>query len=183
MTVSLDGYVNDRDGGVDALYADFDELRDAASFQRMIEDTGAVVMGRRTFDMAPPGTWDEGYEFQTPIFVLTHTPPPDPPPGNDRLRFTFVTHGVESAVSQAKQAAGERDVQVIGGPDTIQQALAAGLCDELHVDVMPVLLGAGLTLFDGLDGTGLVLQRLDAEETTSARTSLKFAISRPGTPP
>ena len=116
MSMSLDGYINDQNGSVEKLYSDFSELHDAPAFQEMIKNTGAVVMGRHVYEMGDPNLWaNDDYEFQTPIFVLTHTPPAKYPKGNNKLTFTFVTDGIESAVSQAKKAASDKDVQVIGG--------------------------------------------------------------------
>ncbi len=98
--------------------------------------------------MAPdPDDYAEHYEFQVPLFVVTHDPPATPPRANESLSVTFVTAGVEAAVEQARAAAGERDVTVVGGPDLIGQLLAAGLVDVLEVDVVPVLLGSGKPLF------------------------------------
>jgi dihydrofolate reductase len=179
MSMSLDGFINDSSGSVDKLYTDFGELHDVSTFQEMIKNTGAAVMGRHVYEMQDPFLWaTDEYEFQTPIFVLTHTPPEKYPPGNGKLSFTFVTDGIESAISQAKKAAGDKDVQVIGGPDTIQQVLNAGLCDELQIDVMPVLLGKGVRLFENIDTEKIKLERTKTEETTSARTSLTYKVSR-----
>ena len=176
MTVSLDGFVQDANGSTDALYPDLAELQDSAYMKAMQERTGAVLMGRRTFDMAgDPDGYADGYELQVPVFVVTHTPPPVEPKRSERLSFTFATEGVESAVAQAAEAAGERDVTVVGGVDLNRQLLAAGLVDELHVDVMPVLLGSGLRLFDGTPP--LVLEKLGVEEA-GARTSLRFRVVR-----
>lgn len=176
MTMSLDGYVNDKNGTVDGLYSDFSELHDAPTFQEMIKNTGAVVMGRHVYEMADPFSWaNDEYEFQTPIFVLTHSPPAKYPEGNGRLSFTFVTDGVESAISQAKKAAGDKDVQVIGA-NTIQECLNAGLCDELQIDIMPVLLGCGVRLFENIDTDKIKLERTKIEEPTSARTSMTFRL-------
>jgi dihydrofolate reductase len=176
MAMSLDGFVNAENGSVDQLYPDFEELHDVPSFKKMIEDTGAVIMGKHTYEMADPFSWaNEDYEFQTPIFVLTHTPPEKYPQGNGKLSFTFVTDGIESAVAQAKKAAGDKDVQVIGAK-TIQQCLNAGLCDELAVDVMPVLVGKGLRLFENIDTDKIKLERSKVEEATSMRTSLKYKV-------
>ena len=176
MTVSLDGFVQDTNGSADALYPDLAELQDSPYMKAMQERTGAVLMGRRTFDMAgDPDGYADGYELQVPVFVVTHTPPPVEPRRNERLFFTFVTDGVESAVAQAAEAAGERDVTVVGGVDLNRQLLAAGLVDELHVDVMPVLLGSGLRLFDGTPP--LLLEKLGVEEA-GARTSLRFRVVR-----
>ncbi len=176
MTVSLDGFVQDANGSTDALYPDLAELQDSAYMKAMQARTGAALMGRRTFDMAgDPDGYADGYELQVPIFVVTHTPPPVEPKRNERLFFTFVTEGVGSAVAQAAEAAGERDVTVVGGVDLNRQLLAAGLVDELHVDVMPVLLGSGLRLFDGTPP--LLLEKLGVEEA-GARTSLRFRVVR-----
>jgi len=179
MTVSLDGFMNDGNGSAASLSPDFTELLEAPSFKKMIEDTGAVVMGRHTYEMADPFMWvNDDYEFQVPLFVVTHTPPEKYPEGNDKLSLTFVTDGVESAIAQAKQAAGDKTVQVIGGADIIQQALNAGLCDELGIDLMPVLLGEGLRLFENIDTDKIKLERVMVEETTPMRTSITFKVSK-----
>lgn len=176
MTMSLDGFVSDGRGSVDQLYTDFVELHDVPSFKRMISETGAVVMGRHTYEMADPFEWaTDEYEFQNPIFVLTHTPPAKYPPGNGKLSFTFITDGVETAISQAKKAAEDKDVQVIGA-NTIQQCLNSNLCDELQLDIMPVLIGKGLKLFENIDTEKIKLKKVKVEETTSARTTLTYRL-------
>ncbi len=174
MSMSLDGFVD-----ADKVNPDFSELLQAASFRQMIENTGAAVMGRHVYDgMDDPFMWaNDDYEFQTPIFVLTHTPPAKYPAGNGKLSFTFVTDGLPSAVAQAVRAAGGKDVQVIGGADTIQQCLNAGLCDELQLDIMPVLLGKGLRLLENLDTAKIQFERLKVEETTPMRTSITFRVT------
>ena len=179
MTMSLDGFINDRNGSAESLSPDFTELLDTSSFKDMVKNTGAAVMGRHVYEMADPFLWiNDDYEFQVPIFVLTHTPPEKFPKGNDKLTLTFVTDGVESAISQAKKAAGDKDVQVIGGADTIQQCLNAGLCDELGIDVMPLLLGNGLKLFENIDTEKIKLERIKVEEITPLRTSITFKVSK-----
>lgn len=177
MSMSLDGYINDQNGSVEKLYLDFSELKDAPSFQKIIKNTGAVIMGRRVYEMADPFEWaNDDYEFQTPIFVLTHTPPAKYPKGNDKLSFTFVTDGIESAILKAKKAAGDTDVQVIGGANTIQQYLNAGLCDELQIDIMPFLLGKGLRLFENINTDKIKLERIKVEDITQMRTSITFRL-------
>ena len=175
-TMSLDGFMSDRHGDIAALYADFQELLAAPSFEETIRQTGAVVMGRRTFAMGDPDSYAENYEFQVPIFVVTHSIPDRHPPESDTLKFTFVTDGIESAISQAKEAAGGRDVQIVGGASTIKHALNAGLCDELYIDIIPVLLGDGLRLFEGVDIDRVRLERLKVDEVTSTRPSIAFRV-------
>jgi dihydrofolate reductase len=114
------------------------------SFQRL----GAVVVGKRMFDNA--GGWGDNPPFHMPVFVLTHE-------GREELvkeggtTFTFVTDGVESALEQARAAAGGKDVGVWGGANTIQQFVKAGLLDELQIHIAPLMLGDGIRLFDQMD--------------------------------
>src|SRR5829696_9961469 len=107
MTMSLDGFVADADGKVDRLYADLAELRRTPSMGTTIAATGAVLMGRRTFEMGDPDSYVGNYEFQVPIFVVTHHAPAVAPKQDEHLTFTFVTEGVERAIDQARAAAGE----------------------------------------------------------------------------
>jgi dihydrofolate reductase len=177
MTMSLDGFVNDRNGDVGALFPNLAELRKTAILQEFIRKTGAVVMGRRAYDMA--GGDFTGYEFQVPIFVLTHHLPAQAARGeNDQLSFTFVTDGIESAVRQARAAAGDRDVTVIGGPNVAQQLIQAGLVDELQIGIMPVLLGDGLRFFQQINPRNIQLEKLDVVES-GARTDLHFRVVKP----
>lgn len=177
MTMSLDGFVADTEGDVSQLYPDFAEFAASPSMAATIAATGAVVMGRRTFEMGDPDAYVGQYEFQVPIFVVTTHPPARQPKQDDHLTFTFVAEGVSAAISQARNAAGERDVQVVGGPGVIQQALQAGLVDELHVDVMPLLLGGGLQLF-GDSGLAQVQISLTEIERQGQRTGLRFGVLR-----
>jgi dihydrofolate reductase len=91
---------------------------------------------------------NRNYEFQVPIFVLIHHSPSAAPKQDEQLAFTFVTDGVESAVAQAKAAARDKAVQVVGGVSIGRQLFDAGLVDELHVAIMPVFLGTGLRSFE-----------------------------------
>jgi dihydrofolate reductase len=173
MTMSLDGFVADRNGNTTRL-SDPAALRGSEYMTALIQATGAVVMGKRTFAMAKDPDWFVGnYEFQVPIFVLTHTPPVMPKQ-DEQLTFTFITDGIESAIAKAKAAAGGRVVQVLGA-SVVQQVLRAGLADELHVDVAPVLLGAGLRLFDDPDLEGVTLKKAAVQEV-GAITSLRFLV-------
>src|SRR5437667_998708 len=175
MTTSIDGFVADHSGSVVRLYPDLAALQGTAYMNTLIVETGAVLMGRRAFEMAEDPIWFVGnYEFQVPIFVLTHRPPSVMPKQDEHLTFTFVTDGVESAIAQATAAARGKAVQVVGGISVIQQVLRAGLADELHLDVMPVLLGTGRRLFEtGLEHVGL--EKIGVQET-GPRTSLRFRV-------
>lgn len=177
MTMSLDGFVADSKGDVGRLYPDFAEFAGSESMAATIAATGAVVMGRRTFEMGDPDAYVGQYEFQVPIFVVTTRPPVRQPKQDDRLTFTFVADGVAAAIALARDAAGERDVQIVGGPHVIQQALRVGLVDELHVDVMPVLLGGGLRLFDDPDLAQVALS-VRGIERLGQRTGLRYRVVR-----
>ena len=176
-TISLDGFVNDRNGSVEILYPDLATWRETQPGRQSIQNTGAVVMGRHSFDMAEDPDWFAGnYEYQVPIFVLTHQAPATMPKQTDQLTFTFVTDGIESAIRQAQATAGDKDVTIIGAPSTAQQCLKAGLADELHVDIMPVLLGGGLRFFEDSGLELLQLERLEVQELPGGRTHLKFRV-------
>jgi dihydrofolate reductase len=177
MTISLDGFVADRNGSAGPLYPDLAALRNTAYMQAAIEETGSVLMGKRAFEMGDPDGYVGEYEFQVPIFVVTHEPPTVPPKQDEHLTFTFVTDGIESAVEQARDAAGDKAVQVIGGVSVIRELLHAGLVDELRVDIMPVMLGAGLRLFDDPDLDGIRLEKIGIQEV-GPRTSLMFRVAR-----
>jgi dihydrofolate reductase len=107
--------------------------------------TGALVTGRRTFDLTDG--WGGRHPLDVPVFVVTHTVPQEWV--YEGSPFTFVTDGLESALEQAKAVAGEKDVGLVGA-SIVQQCIRAGLLDEIHVDLVPVLLGDGVRLFDHL---------------------------------
>ena len=118
----------------------------------LVTEIGAMLTGRRTFEVA--GGWDGQHPWDVPAFVVTHHVPEGwPRPGST---VQFVTDGIESAVAQAKAAAGPRSVGVHGAR-TIQRCLDAGLLDEIHIDLAAVLLGSGVPLFDHLANMPLVL--------------------------
>src|SRR2546429_9548100 len=97
QTISLDGYVADANGSAEPLYSDLADLQGSEYMNGLIEETGAVVMGRRSFEMPDdPDTIADEYEFQAPIFVVTHHPPPGTPKENHRLAFPFLNHGVRA---------------------------------------------------------------------------------------
>jgi len=158
-------------------------VRDASDdvVREGLANVGATIMGRNMFgghpgpwDAASPwnGWWGEEPPFHHPVFVLTHFP--RPPLELRGTAFTFVTDGPESALARARAAAGDRDVALAGGAATARQYLAAGLVDEMELHLVPILLGRGERLFDGLgdDLHGLTLVRTVA---TPEVTHLRFA--------
>lgn len=179
MTVSVDGFVADRDGDAGRLYPDLPELRPTHYMTEMTDETGAVLMGRKTYAMAPPDSYADHYEFRCPIVVVTHTAPEVRPKESGPLRFTFATSGVEAAVDAARKAAGDLAVTCVGGADLGRQLFALGLVDELRLDVMPVFLGAGPRLFDSPALAGVALTKERVLEV-GARTSLRFEVASAG---
>jgi dihydrofolate reductase len=132
------------------------------------------VMGRRAYDMAN-GDFT-GYEFQVPIFVVTHRPPKEPTKGqNENLTLTFVTEGTEAALERAKKAAGTRDVTVVGGANTAQQVIRAGLADVLEVGIVPILFGEGLRLFENLGDRSPQLETMKVMKSPD-RTDIRFRV-------
>ena len=148
MNVSLDGFVagpNGEDGG---LHDWFFSPSGGEAVAESVRNTGAILIGRRTYDQ---GDGMDGFAhspYAVEHFVLTHEPPERPARGE--MKFTFVTGGVEEAVGRAKRAAGDANVAVGGGASVAQQCLGAGLVDEIQVHLVPVLLGGGVRLFEGV---------------------------------
>jgi dihydrofolate reductase len=137
------------------------------------ERTGVSVMGKRMFD-AGELAWPEDAPFHTPVFVLTHTgrEPWERPGGTT---FHFVDDGIESALKQARAVAGDRDVRIAGGAETIQQYLDGGLVDEFSITLAPVLFGTGIRLFDRLDPDRLTLDQAHVD-ASSRVTHLTYTV-------
>ena len=166
FSMSLDGYIAGVNDAMERLFAwmfagntdvtvtigekDLDLKMGEGSaemYQEAAQGIGAIISGRRMFDVA--AAWGGKHPLNVPIVVVTHHPPqewldkPDSP-------FTFVTDGIASAVATAQTIAGDKGIGV-GGANVAQQCLKLGLLDEIHVDLVPVLLGDGIRLFDHLD--------------------------------
>ena len=116
----------------------------------LFRGVGAIVSGQRMFDVA--NGWGGRHPMDAHVFIVTHSVPEDWIEQNKGAPFTFVTEGVKSAVEQARQAAGNKIVAV-GGANVAQQCLELGLLDEIYVQIVPVLLGGGVRLFDDLKTT------------------------------
>ena len=178
MTMSLDGFVNDSNGSVEPLYRDLADWRNGERGKASIAATGAVLMGRRTFEMAgDPDSYAGQYEYRVPIFVLTSHPPSKHPKEGSGLTFTFAEDGLASAVTQAKDAAGRKQVTVVGGPTLIQALLHHGAVDELEVDIMPLFLGGGLRLFKDIEKE-VTLERISFDALPHGRSALRFTVRR-----
>jgi dihydrofolate reductase len=150
--------------------------------QQMLANVGAIVMGRNMFGGGTgpwgedpwQGWWGEDPPFHTPVFVLTHH-------ARELLHkdggttFHFITDGIESALEQARQAAGDRDISLAGGAYVAQQYFAAGLVDEFTLSVVPVLLGDGARLFEDLGDAEVQLEQVRAVEAPGV-THLKYRV-------
>ncbi|MFI0482863.1 dihydrofolate reductase family protein [Actinomadura sp. 9N215] len=190
IAMSVDGFVagpNQRldepigDGG-DLLHRwMFEEAEANAEVIESITDAGAFIMGRNMFtagrgdwDLEWKGYWGEEPPYHAPVFVLTHHPR-EPVPREGGTTFHFVTDGIESALGRARDAAGDRNVAICGGAQTVNQYLAAGLLDELRLHIAPVVFGAGARLFEGVGDIGL-------EQTAVSRSDLVTHVTYRVTP-
>jgi dihydrofolate reductase len=152
-----------------------EEGRDNDIAQATFERTGASVMGKRMFD-AGEQMWPDDPPFHTPVFVVTHeTRDPWERPGG--TTFHFVTDGIESALRQARVAAGGRDVKIAGGGATILEYVNAGLIDEFTIALSPVLFGAGIRLFENVDAGSVALEQVRAEASQRV-THLTYAVRK-----
>jgi dihydrofolate reductase len=145
----------------------------AAFFDEIAGRCGATITGRHTYDIA--GAWGgDGPLPGAPVFILTHHVPDDPPVGT--ATYTYVTDGIESAVDQAKAAAGGKDVSVMGSA-AVQQCLQAGLLDEIHMHLIPVVLGAGVRQLDHLGPAPIELECLGVVDAPGV-THLSYRVVR-----
>jgi dihydrofolate reductase len=170
MSMSLDGFIAGPNDRIDEIFAWFSsgdvevpvpnqhvipafrtDEASAAELRNTMDALGAIVTGRRTFDLA--GGWAGAHPMDAPVWIVTH----NPPDGYDDAPFTFVTDGVESAVEQARKAAGDGLVGVAGG-SIVRQGLNARVLDAVRVSMAPVLLGDGIRFFDGLENAPIALK-------------------------
>jgi dihydrofolate reductase len=150
-----------------------EEGRDNDIARETFERTGASVMGKRMFD-AGEQMWPEDAPFHTPVFVVTHEKR-DPWERPGGTTFHFVTDGIETALDQAREAAGDRDVRIAGGGETILEYVNALLIDEFSITLSPVLFGSGIRLFEGVDAARVALDPVRAESSPRA-THLTYAV-------
>ncbi|HWM20263.1 MAG TPA: dihydrofolate reductase family protein [Ilumatobacteraceae bacterium] len=150
-----------------------EEGRDNDIVRGTFERTGASVMGKRMFD-AGEHAWPEEAPFHTPVFVVTHTKR-DPWERPGGTTFQFVNDGIEPALGQAREAAGDRDVRIAGGGATILEYVNTGLVDEFTIALSPVLFGSGVRLFEGVDAGRVALEPVHAEHSPRV-THLTYAV-------
>ena len=193
VSISLDGFLAGPDqslenpigvGGVQLHrwhLQEPDNEADVAARDDLMRTMGAVIMGRNMYgpirgewDADWRGWWGDDPPYHSPVFVLTHYPH-EPIEMDGGTTFNFVTGGFDAALDQAKDAAAGGDIRIAGGASTIRQAFAAGVIDEITLDVGPVLLGRGERLFDGVDDPGLEL--VDATHSPYA-THMKYRVVR-----
>ena len=192
ISVSVDGFAAgpnqsaDKpfgDGNVDALHRwMFEQQEQNAAELAAIISARAYVMGRNMFgpirgewDDAWTGWWGDDPPYHAPVFVLTHHAR-EPVPMQGGTTFTFVTDGLEAALALAREAAGDGDVAIAGGAHTANQYLAAGLVDELRLHVVPVALGRGERLLEGVGE--LALEQLGEVSGTDLVTHLRYRVVR-----
>lgn len=150
-----------------------EEGRDNDILRETFERTGASVMGKRMFE-GGEHAWPEDAPFHTPVFVVTHeNRDPWVRPGG--TTFHFVNDGIQPALERARDAAGDRDVRIAGGAETILQYLNAGLIDEFSIALSPVLFGSGIRLFEGIDSARVALEPVRTE-TSPGVTHLTYAV-------
>lgn len=171
-TVTLDGFLADADGGVDWMLDCPSAPEDEDVVNRVVEQIGAVVGGANRTQTIEDGEVPYGGMVRAPVFLMTHRAAE--PVEKDGVTYTFVVDDIEAAVASAKQAAGDKWVSLLGGSIS-RQCLQLGLVDEIHLDVVPVLLGGGISLFSGL-GTRIDLERLETSAFAS-ETHLRFRVA------
>jgi dihydrofolate reductase len=151
-----------------------EDERNRKFLEQAVAALGAVVAGRRTYDTSVAWWGADGPtgSARRPVFVVTHDLPADTPEGGV---YTFVTDGIERALQEAKAAAGDKNVSVMGGADIGQQYIRAGLVDEIQIHLVPVLFGSGTRMFDHLGSEHIPLETVEVIETAAA-THLRFRV-------
>ncbi|WP_159621907.1 dihydrofolate reductase family protein [Ruania rhizosphaerae] len=150
-----------------------EEGRDNDILRETYQRTGASVMGKRMFD-AGEHAWPEEAPFHTPVFVVT-SEKRDPWERPGGTTFHFVNDGIGAALDLAREAAGDRDVRIAGGGATILHYLNAGLIDEFSIALAPVLFGAGIRLFEGVDAGRIALEQVRTDPSPTV-THLTYAV-------
>lgn len=162
-TVTVDGYLAGTDGGIDWMFGRPSAPEDDAVVEKVTERIGAVVGGANKTQTIEDGEIPYGGMLKVPVFLMTHSA--CEPIERDGTTFTFVVDDIDQAVEMARRAAGDKWVSLLGGSIS-RQCLRRGLVDEVHLDVAPVLIGEGISLFAGL-GQYIELERLETSAFAS----------------
>ncbi len=171
MAVSLDGIVTGQDGK--SLYP-MEQLQDTQAMNKLINATGAVILDQEAYDME--GGDFTGYLYQSPLFILTDTPPEKIALGeNDKLRFCFVTEGAQQAVEYAKRAAAHLNITIVGSVNAARLCLKANLVDEILLRHIPVLVGKGEKLFEDL-GERTVNLKIIHSMAYASRMDIRYRV-------
>ena len=173
MAVSLDGFIAGPNGELGGLHDWFSSPEGNEAVEESVGNTGAIVIGRRTYDRGDAMDGFAHSPYAVEHFVITHEPPARAARGE--MKFTFVTDGVERAIEGAKAAAGGRNVAVGGGASVARQCLEAGLVDEIQVHLVPVLLGGGIRLFDNGDAGKVGMEKVRVVDAPSV-THLVYRV-------
>jgi dihydrofolate reductase len=198
VTMSLDGFIAPEWRSDEQWIGQWSQLQEYAFHQKFLREnlklgvggetgvdnrileetftrTGVTILGKRMFD-GGERHWPEDAPFHTPVFVLTHQPRA-PWVRLGGTTFHFVNDGIQAALGRAREVAGGKDIRIGGGAHTIQQFLGAGLVDELHVALAPVLLGAGIRLFERIDPAAVGLEIIEAVHSPRV-THLRYAAKK-----
>ena len=177
LSMSLDGFIADKNGDVSAVFAWFSDAWE--NFHEVVGDAldenGVVIMGHRSFaeiDSEHGWVFPDGTAPDWPVIVMQSQP--RAPVKKGKTQFYFVTDGIESAVAKAQEIAGEKHV-ALHGASAVQQAIKAGLLDELHLNIANVLLGEGVRLFDHIGSEPIHLERTRVLQTPGA-THLSYRV-------
>lgn len=170
-TITLDGFLADPDGGVDWMFGRPSAPEDSTVVENVMGRIGAIVGGANKTRTIEDGEIPYGGMLQVPVFLMTHST--HDPIERDGITYTFVVDDIADAVDRASDAAGDGWVSLLGGSIS-RQCLRLGLVDELHLDVAPVLLGDGISLFGGL-GQQIELERLETSAYAS-ETHLRYRV-------
>jgi len=192
LTMSLDGFVAGPNQRLESPFGDIDEdilhrwmFDDAdqpeykSEMLDFLVDAGAFIMGNNMFvpkekydDPDWKGWWGDNPPYHAPVYVLSEKAR-DPIPMEGGTTFYFVTDGIESALKQAQEVAGDRKIHIAGGANTVNQYLAAGLLEELWVHIAPTTIGSGARLFDGVAGLKLEPMKISG---TKLATHIKYKV-------
>jgi dihydrofolate reductase len=188
MSISLDGFIagpkgNDKPNreleGLDLLsdwmFGRMTERESVVLQEEKFKTVGAVIIGRRTFELGV-GPWGENPTYHAPCFVLSRD-------AREKIvkeggtSYTFVTDGIESAFEKARAAAGEKDIVVLGGANTVQQYIKAGFLDEINLNLVPVLLSEGIRLFEHTGADQIKLEQISVTDAPGV-THLRYRVLR-----